>query len=113
MEEVMPGWSLARKAAFKNEPAVMGLVPVTIYTFTADLELSPQVVANTPPKRPQSLPPLDVDMNSETTSPRRLPPIVPQPTGVPPSPVRGYSLNRFSAFVTSGARRLDHQWVFR
>lgn len=102
MEEVMPGWSLVRRQPSTNEPAVMGLVPTSIYTFTADLELSPQVIANTPPNHPKSLPSLSIK-SEHVTSPRKLPPIIPQPTGAPPSPLRAYSLNRFSAFVTSGA----------
>lgn len=107
MEEVMPGWSLGRVDAVGEDAPRMGLIPRSHYTLTSKLELSPQVIANTPPTKPVPLAPLD---NSPATSAQESPsaaqplaPIEPQITGAPTRALRTKSFNRFASFVTSGA----------
>lgn len=113
MEEVMQGWSLARIDAVKeDETPRMGLIPREHYTFTSNLELSPQVIANTPPIKSVPLAPLDgtIDLASQDQplqGTSALAPIEPQLTGAPFRRIRGKSFNRFSSFVTSGTE----EWI--
>jgi hypothetical protein len=111
MEEVMQGWSLVKVDSAQGEQSRMGLIPSSHYAFTSELELSPQVIANTPPLPPVPLATLE---NSSFTSHRTtsldsntLAPISPQVTGAPSRRLVAKSINRFSSFVTSGAE----EWI--
>lgn len=129
----MPDWSLARIVITPTQPEEkVGLVPNSHYVLTNSLELSPQVIATSPPIVLPSLPILDdfsttpqahsvplpaspypANGVSTLAAPREemqpLAPISPQITGTSPIPhtksriALRSSLNRFSSFVTSGA----------
>ncbi|KAJ7741445.1 hypothetical protein DFH07DRAFT_926149 [Mycena maculata] len=112
-EDLADGWSLV-----KNEAGEVGLLPRTYYTFTADFTAAPEVAMSgflQGSSRPHQR-----DATSSTITPRgSLTPqeIVPQNTGewrtafpsFRQSLLGGKSLNRFSAFVTSGAE----EWVLK
>ncbi|KAJ2927149.1 hypothetical protein H1R20_g9926, partial [Candolleomyces eurysporus] len=112
-EDVGEGWSLV-----KNANGEIGLLPQTYYTFTSEFSPAPDLeIDNSPngkqyPKRKEatndSVTPRGSPRNSQAPS---SPPLIPQNTGewtaafpsFRHSLLGGKSLNRFSAFVTSGA----------
>lgn len=111
MEEVMQGWSLAKVDGTQVEQSRMGLIPTSHYALTSELELSPQVIANTPPLPPVPLATLE-DPSFTSHQPgsldsNSLAPISPQVTGVPSRRLLAKSINRFSSFVTSGTE----EWI--
>ena len=107
MEEVMQGWSLVKIDSTQKEQSRMGLIPSSHYAFTSELELSPQVIANTPPLRSVQLAALEdpsvTSHQATSLDSNSLTPISPQVTGAPSRRLLAKSINRFSSFVTSGA----------
>ncbi|KAL1677997.1 hypothetical protein EV122DRAFT_265207 [Schizophyllum commune] len=108
-EELPDGWSLV-----KTESGETGLLPRTYYTFTSDFTTAPDV--DVPPSRFRSkrreASDHDRTPRGSPTSEQAALPIIPQNTGewfpsFKRSLLGGKSLNRFSAFVTSGAE----EWV--
>ncbi|KAL1726262.1 hypothetical protein EV714DRAFT_219657 [Schizophyllum commune] len=108
-EELPDGWSLV-----KTESGETGLLPRTYYTFTSDFTTAPDV--DLPPSRFRSkrreASDHDRTPRGSPTSEQAALPIIPQNTGewfpsFKRSLLGGKSLNRFSAFVTSGAE----EWV--
>ncbi|KAG2008360.1 Sh3px3 protein, variant 2 [Coprinopsis cinerea AmutBmut pab1-1] len=109
-EDVGEGWSLVR-----NESGEMGLLPQTYYTFTSELSAAPGLEIDSSPNAKQY--PKQREPSSDSITPRGSPrnsqaalPLFPQNTGewqafpnFRRSLLGGKSLNRFSAFVTSGA----------
>ncbi|EFI27068.1 Sh3px3 protein [Coprinopsis cinerea okayama7 len=109
-EDVGEGWSLVR-----NESGEMGLLPQTYYTFTSELSAAPDLEIDSSPNAKQY--PKQREPSSDSITPRGSPrnsqaalPLFPQNTGewqafpnFRRSLLGGKSLNRFSAFVTSGA----------
>ncbi|KAG6377444.1 hypothetical protein JVT61DRAFT_15249 [Boletus reticuloceps] len=107
-QDVGDGWSLV-----KTEDGKVGLLPTAYYTHTIDFLSAPA-----------DSQPISKELSTDTVTPHaspkgnsesELPPLVPQTTGewpnVPPSfrqrLLGGKTINRFSAFVTSGAE----EWV--
>ncbi|KAH7928625.1 hypothetical protein BV22DRAFT_1058614 [Leucogyrophana mollusca] len=111
-EEVGDGWSLVRTTVAPGERET-GLLPRTYYTFTSDFISAPTSDGQ---RRKEASSSSITPRGSPTRKPETLA-IVPQNTGewrnVLPSfrqsLLGGKSLNRFSAFVTSGAE----EWVLK
>ncbi|TFK26567.1 hypothetical protein FA15DRAFT_637246 [Coprinopsis marcescibilis] len=112
-DDVGEGWSLVR-----NDAGEMGLLPQTYYTFTSELMPAPGLEIDDSPNAKQYPKHAAREASGTSITPRGslreshavVPPIVPQNTGewqafpsFRQSLLGGKSLNRFSAFVTSGA----------
>lgn len=110
-DDVGEGWSLVR-----NSNGDIGLLPQTYYTFTSEFSPAPDLEIDTSPNGKQY--PRQREGTSDSITPTGSPrassvplPLLPQNTGewVAAFPsfrhslLGGKSLNRFSAFVTSGA----------
>ncbi|KAL1742546.1 hypothetical protein HDZ31DRAFT_42969 [Schizophyllum fasciatum] len=111
-EELPDGWSLVRA-----DSGEVGLLPRTYYTFTSDFATAPDVDVPASRFRSKRREASDHDRTprgSPTAAHAPALPIVPQNTGewfpsFKRSLLGGKSLNRFSAFVTSGAE----EWVLK
>ncbi|TRM63593.1 hypothetical protein BD626DRAFT_494763 [Schizophyllum amplum] len=111
-EELPDGWSLVR-----TDSGEVGLLPRTYYTFTSDFTTAPDVSVSPSRFRSKRREASDHDRTPRGSPTSEHPPalpIIPQHTGewfpsFKQSLLGGKSLNRFSAFVTSGAE----EWVLK